>query len=426
MAGAFDSYHDRVVEKKRKREMMRRVVLRMQHRALAGAFDMFSGAVEQLRAHRTMVEKAMARWRTPVLALMFQEWWGYVEQSKAAIHARAQHEAFTELKQNLEDELASSKTHAEKECERRMAMSKRVVSRMMHIQLAQAFDSYSERVQECKGRKATCKRLIHRMLHTQLAAAFDCFSEAIEQVAAHRTMVLKATSRWRTPALKEMFERWLDYVDRMKQEVMEEGNALAKRELADQLAKEKSIGEEKVQQEQERRIEQARRTVKRMLRIQVAGAFDSFLECVEEKKRKRELCRRVLLRMQNRALAGAFEMFAGTVDQLASHRRVVEKAMSRWRSPAMTTAMWAWMEYMEVIAVERKMEALEETKNQLSGAAELEKGELKRMVESEKERRIAQAQRIIHRLQQSQVISSDVFSKQRYQLLQPARLTDMT
>lgn len=94
--------------------------------------------------------------------------------------------------------------------------------------------------------------------------------------------------------------------------------------------------------------------------------------------------------------------------------------------PAMTTAMWAWMEYMEVIAVERKMEALEETKNQLSGAAELEKGELKRMVESEKERRIAQAQRIIHRLQQSQVISSDVFSKQRYQLLQPARLTDMT
>jgi hypothetical protein len=196
-----------------------------------------------------MVEKAMARWRTPVLALMFQEWWGYMEQEKAAIHARAQHEAMTELKQNLEDELASSKTHAEKECERRMGMSKRVVARMLHIQLAQAFDSYSERVQECKERKATCKRLIHRMLHTQLAAAFDCFSEAIEQLAAHRTMVLKATSRWRTPALKEMFERWLDYVDRVKQEGMEEGNALAKREFADQLAKEKSVGEERVQQE---------------------------------------------------------------------------------------------------------------------------------------------------------------------------------
>jgi hypothetical protein len=405
VAGAFDSYHDRVVEKKRKRELCRQVVLRIQHRGLAVAFDMFSGTVEQLRAHRTMVEKAMARWRTPVLALMFQEWWGCVEQEKAAIHARAQHEAMTELKQNLEDELASSKTHAEKECERRMGMSKRVVARMLHIQLAQAFDSYSERVQECKERKATCKRLIHRMLHTQLAAAFDCFSEAIEQLAAHRTMVLKATSRWRTPALKEMFERWLDYVDRVKQEAMEEGNALAKREFADQLAKEKSVGEERVQQEQERRMEQARRTVKRMLRIQAAGAFDSFLECVVEKKRKRELCLRVVLRMQHRALAGAFDMFSGTVEQLASHRRVVERAISRWRSPAMTTAMWAWMEYMEMIAVERKMEALEQTKNQVSGAAELEKGELKRVVESEKERRIAQAKRIVHRLQQSQVSS---------------------
>jgi hypothetical protein len=41
----------------------------------------------------------------------------------------------------------------------------------------------------------------------------------------------------------------------------------------------------------------------------------------------------------------------------------------------------------------------------MSGAAELEKGELKRVVESEKERRIAQAKRIVHRLQQSQVSS---------------------
>jgi hypothetical protein len=139
--------------------------------------------------------------------------------------------------------------------------------------------------------------------------------------------------------------------------------------------------------------------------MQLAISFDSYHDRVVEKKRKRELCLRVVLRMQHRALAGAFDMFSGTVEQLASHRRVVERAISRWRSPAMTTAMWAWMEYMEMIAVERKMEALEQTKNQMSGAAELEKGELKRVVESEKERRIAQAKRIVHRLQQSQVSS---------------------
>ena len=208
-----------------------------------------------------------------------------------------------ELKRNLEDELASSRTHAEKECERRMAMSRRVVARMLHIQLAQAFDSYCERVQEVKERKTTCKRVIGRML--------------------------KATSRWRAPALREMFGRWLGYVDGVKQEAMQEGNALAKREFADELAKQKSLAEARVEREQDRRMEQARRTVNRMLHVQIAAAFDSFLGCVMEKKRKREMCRRIVMRMQHRALAGAFDMFSRSVAQLVSHRRVVEKTMSR-------------------------------------------------------------------------------------------------
>ncbi len=208
-------------------------------------------------------------------------------------------------------------------------MSSRVVARMLHIQLAQAFESFCERVEEVKERKTTCKRVIGRMLHMRLAAAFDCFSGAIEELTAHRTMVLKATSRWRTPVLKEMFERWLDYVDGVKQEAMQEGTALAKREFADELAKQKWLAEARVEQEQDRRMEQARRTVKRMLLVQVAAAFDSFLGCVMEKKRKREMCRRIVMRMQHRALAGAFDMFSRTVAQLVSHQRVVEKAMSR-------------------------------------------------------------------------------------------------
>jgi hypothetical protein len=175
-------------------------------------------------------------------------------------------------------------------------------------------------------------------------------------------------------------------------------------EMAQSLKRQAEMANQ-VAQAKQRLKQQAERTIKKMLRIHLAIAFDSYHHRVVEKKRKRELCLRVVLRMQHRALAGAFDMFSGTVEQLASHRRVVERAISRWRSPAMTTAMWAWMEYMEMIAVERTMEALEQTKNQVSGAAELEKGELKRMVESEKERRIAQAQRIVQRLQESQVSS---------------------
>ena len=37
----------------------------------------------------------------------------------------------------------------------------------------------------------------------------------------------------------------------------------------------------------------------------------------------------------------------------------------------MTTAMWAWIEYMEVVDAERKDQALDETKKELAGAAEM-------------------------------------------------------
>jgi hypothetical protein len=62
LAGAFDLYHDRLLETKQKRERCRRMILRMQHMALASAFDTFVGTVEQRRARRALVEKVTARW----------------------------------------------------------------------------------------------------------------------------------------------------------------------------------------------------------------------------------------------------------------------------------------------------------------------------------------------------------------------------
>jgi hypothetical protein len=79
--------------------------------------------------------------------------------------------------------------------------------------------------------------------------------------------------------------------------------------------------------------------------------------------------------MQHAALAGAFEMFIGTVGQLKLHRQIVGKsihlAMGRWKTLAMVTAMWAWMDYMEVVAQERKEEALDQARHHFPGMSEL-------------------------------------------------------
>jgi ribosomal protein S9 len=153
------------------------------------------------------------------------------------------------------------------------------------------------------------------MQQRALAGAFDMFIGTVGQLKAHRQTVEKAMARW----------------------------------------------------------EQAKRIVQRLLHSQLVHAFDSYAYLVSEVRRNRETFRRVVLRMQQRALAGAFDMFIGKVGQLKAHRQTVKKAMGRWRTPAMATVMWAWMEYMEVVAQERKDEALNEVRVQLSGMSEIAK-----------------------------------------------------
>ena len=72
----------------------------------------------------------------------------------------------------------------------------------------------------------------------------------------------------------------------------------------------------------------------------------------------------------------------------------------------MTTTMWVWMEYMKVVAQERRDETLDEANKQLSGMSELtksEKEELNRQVESEKLLRTEPVKRIVQRLLHSQL-----------------------
>jgi hypothetical protein len=74
---------------------------------------------------------------------------------------------------------------------------------------------------------------------------------------------------------------------------------------------EKCVGEAGVTEEKERRREQAKRIVQRLLHSHLARAFDSYGCRVSEVRRQRETCRRVVLRMQHAALAGAFETVCG-------------------------------------------------------------------------------------------------------------------
>jgi hypothetical protein len=406
VAGAFDSYHDRVVEKKRKRELCRRVVLRMKHGALAGAFDMFAGTVEQLRAHRTMVEKAMARWRTPVLALMFQEWVEVIGEEKDRLHAEAQRKAMLELKQGFEAERDRSQTMATQEAHRRVEICARTIKRMFHIQLAIAFDGYRDRVAEVQEKRLSCQRIINRMLHTHLAAAFDGFCEAVKQLEAHRRTVAKARSRWQHPVLPKMFDQWVDFVDQVKIDAIQEGHEGAKLALTQEAESHKTFAKKEAQ----RRIETCKRIVRRILHLELATSFDSFRKRVYDVKSKREQCTKIIVRLLHTQVAAAFDWFCEVLEQLRTHRQTVEKAMARWRTPLLPQMFDLWLVFMEDRRAQVALEAQQLATQRLADATAGEREQQQNFVDREVQRRLDMCQKAIARMMHIQVaIAFDSF-----------------
>ena len=145
----------------------------------------------------------MSRWRSPALSTAFWAWMEYMdsarqERKEAALeearkHLAGESEATHKAKRELELVVQSEK-------ERRVEQAQRIVRRMLHSQLAGAFDSYLDRTVAMREKRVACVRVVKRMLHTHLAAAFDQFTEAIEQLKAHRQLVERAMARWRSSA----------------------------------------------------------------------------------------------------------------------------------------------------------------------------------------------------------------------------------
>jgi hypothetical protein len=365
LAGAFDCFVNRVFELKDRRERCQRVVFRLLHTHLAAAFDLFRESVDQLKTHREVVQKAMSRWRTPMLAVFWDLWLEATEESKERLHTAAQQEAMRELKQNLELERDTNLSLAEREAERHRLFCQRTVKRMLHIQLATAFDEYVDRVAEVKRKRETGRRVIYRILHTHLAAAFDGFAAAVSQLVQHRQMVYKAMSRWRHPVLPVFFERWVDHTDEVRLEAIEEGHALAKQALNEQIEAGKSAAEH----EAERRLATCKRTVQRMLHIQLAIAFDSFRDRLEEVRERRARCKQVVLRMLHTQLAAAFGCFADAVRLLTLHRNTVQKAIGRWRVPVLVHAWGVWVDAVDDSRAAADAESQQLARETLTAAA---------------------------------------------------------
>ena len=190
-------------EQERERERERE---RQRNTHGAAAFDGFCEAVEQRVAHRRTIAKALSLWQKPLLPQMFEQWVDLVDQVKLDA-IQGEH---TEAKRAL---AKSHKPLADREAQRRIEACKCMVRRMLRLELATSLASFRHRVYEVKSKRELCAKIIFRLLHTQLAAAFDWFCEVLELHKTHRKTVERTMTRWRMPFLLQMFDLWLELVE---------------------------------------------------------------------------------------------------------------------------------------------------------------------------------------------------------------------
>jgi hypothetical protein len=167
--------------------------------------------------------------------------------SKQAAWEELNGRAWEELTRELEQERDNGKALAEADSARRRETCKRSVKRMLYIDLARAFDSFADRVVQVREKKGQCKWFIKRIQLARLAGAFALFSGAIERVVVRREAVWRAMSRWRTPELREMFWRWIEHVDDIKQEAVKESLAMARMKMAAAESQIESLTQLKIQ-----------------------------------------------------------------------------------------------------------------------------------------------------------------------------------
>jgi len=413
LAGAFDGFCDQVQASRERKAVARRVISRMLNAQLAGAFDLFYDGVMLAQQKRETARNIIAKWKAPAMRTGWEAWLEYMDDRRE----EAKEAAVEELKQALasaaEDERGKVTEATQREVERRIVMAQRTVHRMLHAQLAGVFDSFVLAVQAHRERREMATRVISRMLHTQLAAAFDWFCECVDGMRHHKELVARSLAKWKDPTVQTAWEAWLEYMAIRREEIKDEAAEQIREELLATASQEKEQASQLVQQEVTRRTEQARRTVERMLHIQLAGAFDGFCDQVQASRERKAVARRVISRMLNAQLAGAFDLFYDGVMLAQQKRETARNIIAKWKAPAMRTGWEAWLEYMDDRREEAKEAAVEEVRRSLSDAAEQERLNLRfaeesfvLQLETMKAKRLSGMRSIIVRMQNASMAAA--------------------
>jgi len=208
---------------------------------------------------------------------------------------------------------------------------------------------------------------------------------------ARREMMERAVNRWQSPAKSTALLAWIEYMEQLandkNHQALEDAAEIQKHELM-------SL----VQAEKARRISQAQRILKRMLKSYLPVAWYSFVGRTRALQEKRLACQRVVQRLVHTHLAAAFDHFIEAIQEQKTQQQRIERAMARWRAPVLEFAFRAWTAQFEDSKELLHAAAQQNAMLELKRSLEYERDTIHARVQQECDRRIQMSARVVQRM----------------------------
>lgn len=401
----------------------------MRNVALAAAFERYQMSAHQSKGNTAKLSRVTSKMVHARLVWTFDFWHEATTEKQQSVSLAADDEASSLLKQMLKVERDRNKDALEREAQRRFEICARIVKRMLAAHLACSFDSYVDTVAERIRKRAVVKRVVRRIQYRELAQAFGQYSGIVAQRNHRRELIRCVLGRMQQAQVLVAFGNWLESHGMHRQEITDEGLELAKekmtgefeteterimyerikyaeslrhKQLQEDLEGERHMHKVAAEKEAQRRVEACTRTVKRMLALQLAAAFDSYVHIVADRINKRCIIQRVLCRIQHGQLALAFDRYSGIIHHTLNQRASCSKVVRRMLHARLGAAYAHWLDYVKDCQIGVAQQAIDLAKQQMAGEIQshrdLVEHEQEERIQQEKERQMVVSRRIVQKM----------------------------
>ena len=309
VAKVFNTWAENVVDNRRRRYALEKIITRWQRLQLAAPFSDWVEWVDEVRGNRTKLRKFVHRMRTAKSAAAFATW----------------RDAWSESRRRR----------------RLMSRTERFFRRIAMRSTSAAFNAWVHRAAVTKSHRYKLAKVVTRWRRLQLSTPFDDWVQWVNTLTANRAILRRVVHRMRRVKIASAFAAWIDAADSSRAE-----NA---------------------------RLSKMKRVARRFANRTVASAFTALAEHAREVKRLRRSAAAVARRWRRLALSIPFDDWRDAIAGAYRERLILVRFVHRMRTVVANAAFQRWCDFLvdeaATRAIERRAQIMARRWTQKSAAA---------------------------------------------------------